>query len=54
MHRFRSSLLLGAALVVTDGSPLQIRTQVLHVFVNGHPASLDNKHRTLYERYRAR
>jgi imidazolonepropionase-like amidohydrolase len=41
-------------LVVTDGNPLQIRTQVLHVFVNGHPASLDNRHRTLYERYRAR
>ncbi len=41
-------------LVVTDGNPLQIRTQVMHVFVNGHPASLDNKHRALYERYRAR
>ena len=41
-------------LVITDGNPLQIRTQVLHVFVGGHPASLDNKHLTLYERYRAR
>ena len=41
-------------LVITDGNPLQIRTQVMHVFVGGHPASLDNKHLTLYERYRAR
>ncbi len=41
-------------LIVTDGDPLQIRTQILHVFVNGRPVDLDNKHRALYERYRAR
>lgn len=41
-------------LIVTDGDPLQIRTQVLHVFVNGEPASLENKHKMLYERYRVR
>ena len=41
-------------LIVTDGDPLQIRTQVLHVFVAGQPASLDNKHRLLYQRYRVR
>ncbi len=41
-------------LIVTDGDPLQLRTQVLHVFVDGRPASLDNKHRSLYERYRVR
>ena len=41
-------------LIVTDGDPLQIRTQVLHVFIAGHPVSLDNKHRALYEKYRAR
>jgi imidazolonepropionase-like amidohydrolase len=41
-------------LIVTDGDPLQIRTQVLKVFVHGEPASLQNKHRMLYERYRVR
>ena len=41
-------------MIVTDGDPLQIRTQVLHVFIDGHPVSLDNKHRALYEKYRAR
>jgi imidazolonepropionase-like amidohydrolase len=41
-------------LIVTDGDPLQIRTQVLHVFINGHPVSLENKHHELYEKYRAR
>ena len=41
-------------LIVTDGDPLQVRTQVLHVFINGEPTSLDNKHKMLYERYRVR
>ena len=41
-------------LIVTDGDPLQIRTQILRVFVGGEPSSLDNKHRELYERYRVR
>ncbi len=41
-------------LIVTDGDPLQIRTQMLHVFVAGQPSSLSNKHSELYERYRAR
>ena len=40
--------------IVTDGDPLQIRTQINHVFIAGHPVSLDNKHRELYEKYRAR
>ncbi len=40
--------------IVTDGDPLQIRTQINHVFIDGHPVSLDNKHRELYEKYRAR
>ena len=41
-------------LIVTDGNPLQIRTQILHVFINGHPVDLSNKHLELYEKYRAR
>ncbi len=43
-----------ANLIVTDGDPLEIRTQFLHLIVNGRIASLDNKHLELYERYRAR
>ena len=41
-------------IIVTDGDPLQIRTQILHVFIGGHPVTLENKHRALYEKYRAR
>jgi imidazolonepropionase-like amidohydrolase len=43
-----------ANLIVTDGDPLEIKTQFLHLIVNGRIASLDNKHLELYERYRAR
>ena len=43
-----------ASLMVTDGDPLEIRTQVLRVFIDGKPADLMNKHRRLYERYEAR
>lgn len=41
-------------LIVTDGNPLQIRTQILRVFINGHPVDLGNKHLKLYDKYRAR
>ena len=43
-----------ASLMVTDGDPLEIRTQVLRVFIDGKPVDLMNKHRRLYERYEAR
>jgi imidazolonepropionase-like amidohydrolase len=43
-----------ANLIVTDGDPLEIRTQILHLVVNGQIAPLDNKHLELYERYRGR
>lgn len=43
-----------ANLIVTDGSPLEIRTQVLHVIIAGRDVGLDNKHLRLYEKYRAR
>jgi imidazolonepropionase-like amidohydrolase len=43
-----------ANLIVTDGDPLQIRTQVRYVIINGALASLDNKHKALWEKYRAR
>lgn len=40
--------------IVTDGDPLEIQTQVRYLFVNGELTSTDNKHRQLYERYRHR
>ena len=43
-----------ANLIVTDGDPLQIRTQMLFVIIRGQISSLENKHRALWERYRAR
>jgi imidazolonepropionase-like amidohydrolase len=43
-----------ANVIVTDGDPLEIRTTVKHLFINGEPTSLDNRHRRLYEQYRTR
>jgi len=43
-----------ANLMIADGDPLEIRTQVTGIFILGREASLDNKHERLYERYRAR
>ena len=43
-----------ANLIVTSGDPLEIRTEVEHVFVNGQPVSLANRHRESYERWRSR
>jgi imidazolonepropionase-like amidohydrolase len=43
-----------ANLIVTDGSPLEITTQVEHLIINGREVSTDNMHRRLYEKYRSR
>ncbi|HEX9610529.1 MAG TPA: amidohydrolase family protein [Gemmatimonadales bacterium] len=43
-----------ANLIVTDGDPLEIRTQIRHVVIAGQEASLDNRHERLYQRYRSR
>lgn len=43
-----------ANLIVVNGDPLEIQTEVEHVFVNGVPVSLDNRHLSLYEKYRSR
>jgi imidazolonepropionase-like amidohydrolase len=43
-----------ANLVVTDGDPLEIRTQVRHVLVRGAVVDLATKHTRSYERYRSR
>ncbi len=43
-----------ANLIVTNGNPLEIRTQVQHLIIAGREVSTANKHANLYERYRAR
>jgi len=43
-----------ANLIVTDGDPLEIRTQIKHVFINGHDIPLTSRHTDLYEKYKAR
>lgn len=43
-----------ANLIVTDGDPLEITTQVRHLIVDGREVSTRNRHQELYERYRAR
>ena len=43
-----------ANLIVTDGNPLEIQTQILDLFILGRQVSTDNKHKSLYDKYRSR
>jgi len=43
-----------ADLIVTDGDPLETRTQVKYVFIEGREVDLSNKHLRLYEKYSQR
>jgi len=43
-----------ANLIVVNGDPLEIRTEVEHVFVNGVLMPEGNRHLDLYRKYRAR
>ena len=43
-----------ANVIVTDGNPLEIQTEVTDLFILGRQVSTDNKHKSLYEKYRAR
>jgi imidazolonepropionase-like amidohydrolase len=40
-----------ADLMVTDGDPLEARTQVRYLFVKGKTVDLDNKQKQLYQKY---
>lgn len=40
--------------MVTDGDPLEIQTRVRELFILGRRVDTDNRHRELYEEYRAR
>jgi imidazolonepropionase-like amidohydrolase len=43
-----------ANLFIAKGDPLEIRTVVTNVFINGKDVGLDNKHERLYQKYMAR
>jgi len=40
-----------ADLILTDGDPLETRTQIKQLFIQGRSVSLESKHTRLYERY---
>ncbi len=43
-----------ATLIVTDGSPLDIRSNVLRAFIRGREISLESRQTRLYEKYKQR
>ncbi len=43
-----------ANLFISKGDPLEIKTAVTNVFINGKDVGLDNKHERLYRKYIAR
>ncbi len=43
-----------ANLIVTNGDPLEIRTELRYLFINGKLTSTGNRHRDLYEQYHNR
>lgn len=43
-----------ANLILTTGDPLEIRTEVKQVFIEGRPSDMSSKHTRLYDKYRAR
>ncbi|HEY3382881.1 MAG TPA: amidohydrolase family protein [Vicinamibacterales bacterium] len=43
-----------ANLLIAKGDPLEVRTEVTHVIINGQDVELANKHRSLFERYLGR
>ena len=43
-----------ANLFIAKGDPLEIRTAVTHVFIEGKDIGLDSKHERLYQKYIAR
>ncbi len=43
-----------ANIIVTNGDPLEIQTEVRFLFIKGQLTSTENRHRQLYEQYRKR
>ncbi len=40
-----------ADLMVTDGDPLEVRTNIRQIYIKGKAVDMENKHQRLYERY---
>ncbi len=43
-----------ANLIVTDGDPLEFRTNLKHMFINGKPVDLSSRHTKLYDKFKDR
>lgn len=43
-----------ANLIVTDGDPLELRTRVKHMFINGKPVDLTSRHTRLNDKFKDR
>jgi len=43
-----------ANIMITNGDPLELCTEVKYLYINGKPTSTDNKHKSLYEKYSKR
>jgi len=43
-----------ANLIVTDGDPLEFKTNVKHIFINGKPVDLSSRHTRLYDKFKDR
>ena len=43
-----------ADMILTDGDPLETKTQIKHMFIKGHDVDLSSKHTKLYEKYMGR
>jgi adenine deaminase len=41
-----------ANLIVTDGDPLEFKTNVKHMFINGKPVDLSSRHTRLYDKFK--
>ena len=41
-------------IMITNGDPLELKTEVKYLYINGRPSSTDNKHKQLYEKYSKR
>jgi imidazolonepropionase-like amidohydrolase len=43
-----------ANIIVTDGDPLEFRTNTKYMFINGKPVDLTSRHTKLYDKFNAR
>jgi hypothetical protein len=53
-HRVTPRNLTLSNLIVTDGDPLEFKTNVKHMFINGKPVDLSSRHTRLYDKFKDR